>query len=158
MKAISTSVFDDVETAAGTIANKVKGVFEGLHIQLPHINLPHISVSGGVAPFGIGGKGSLPSFSIRWYARAMHQPMILDHPTVFGMDKSGNWLGGGEAGAEVVYGRNALLSDIREAVSTVRGGFTQNLTVISPQALSPSEVARQTKLANQQMVLRLRTV
>lgn len=38
------------------------------------------------------------------------------------------------------------------------GGFIQNLTINSPQALEPSEVARQTRLANQQMVLALRGV
>ena len=40
----------------------------------------------------------------------------------------------------------------------MRGGFVQNLTVNSPTALLPSEVARQTRLVNQQMVLALRSV
>ena len=157
LKAISTSVFDKVKTAAETVARKVKGVFSGLHIKLPHINLPHISVSGGVAPFGIGGKGSLPHFSIQWYAKAMNQPMILNRPTIFGMDNNGNWLGGGERGDEVVYGKNALLSDIKTAVGG-SAGFVQNLTINAPTELSPSEIARQTRNANRQMVLRLRTV
>ena len=157
LKSISTSVFDKVKTAAETIASKVKGVFGGLHIQLPHINLPHISVSGGVAPFGIAGKGSLPHFSIQWYAKAMNQPMILNRPTIFGMDNNGNWLGGGERGDEVVYGKNALLSDIKTAVGG-SAGFVQNLTINAPTELSPSEIARQTRNANRQMVLRLRTV
>lgn len=37
-------------------------------------------------------------------------------------------------------------------------GFTQNLTINAPQALSPSEIARQTRIANQQMILALRGV
>lgn len=31
------------------------------------LKLPHISVDGGEAPWGIGGAGRLPSFSVRWY-------------------------------------------------------------------------------------------
>ena len=34
-------------------------------------------------------------------------------------------------------------------------GYTQNITINSPKQLSASEIARQTKLANQQMVLKL---
>ncbi len=36
------------------------------------------------------------------------------------------------------------------------GGFTQNVTINSPQELSPSEVARQTRNATRQMALRLK--
>ena len=73
------------------------------------------------------------------------------------MDNNGNWLGGGERGDEVVYGKNALLSDIKTAVGG-SAGFVQNLTINAPTELSPSEIARQTRNANRQMVLRLRTV
>lgn len=53
------------------------------------IKLPHISVSGGKAPFGIGGKGSLPKFSVTWAA----QGGIVDGATL---------IGAGEAGAEAI--------------------------------------------------------
>ena len=157
MKKISTGVFDSVQNAAKTVTSKVSGFFSGLHINIPKPKLPHISVSGGKAPFGIGGKGSLPHFSVEWYAKAMNRPMILNRPTIFGMDNNGNWLGGGERGDEVVYGKNALLSDIKTAVGG-SAGFVQNLTINAPTELSPSEIARQTRNANRQMVLRLRTV
>jgi hypothetical protein len=45
-----------------------------------------------------------------------------------------------------------------QAAQRTGGDFIQNLTVNAPQALLPSEVARQTRLANQQMVLALRGV
>ena len=98
MKKISTDVFDSVKNAAKTVTSKVSGFFSGLHLNIPKPKLPHISFSGGKAPFGIGGKGSLPHFSVEWYAKAMNQPMILNRPTIFGMDNNGNWLGGGERG------------------------------------------------------------
>ena len=157
MKKISTGVFDSVQNAAKTVTSTVSGFFSGLHLNIPKPKLPHISVSGGQAPFGIAGKGSLPHFSVEWYAKAMNRPMILNRPTIFGMDNNGNWLGGGERGDEVVYGKNALLSDIKTAVGG-SAGFVQNLTINAPTELSPSEIARQTRNANRQMVLRLRTV
>ena len=128
-----------------------------MHLNIPKPKLPHITVHGGAAPFGIGGKGSLPSFGVEWYAKAMNRPMILNRPTIFGMDNNGNWLGGGERGDEVVYGKNALLSDIKTAVGG-SAGFVQNLTINAPTELSPSEIARQTRNAIRQKVLRLRTV
>lgn len=51
---------------------------------LSNIKLPHFNVSGKF-PYGIGGKGEKPSFSIEWYAKGA----ILDKPTIFGAGESG---------------------------------------------------------------------
>ena len=53
------------------------------------LKLPHITVSGGKAPFGIGGKGSLPHFDVKWYAKGG----IVDGATL---------IGAGEKGAEAI--------------------------------------------------------
>lgn len=60
-----------------------------------NLKLPHISVKGGKAPFGIGGKGHLPSFSVQWYAKGG----IFNGPSVIGV---------GEAGPEAVLPINRL--------------------------------------------------
>lgn len=60
-----------------------------------NLKLPHISVKGGKAPFGIGGKGHLPSFSVSWYAKGG----IFNGPSVIGV---------GEAGPEAVLPINRL--------------------------------------------------
>ena len=71
-------VFDDVlyamthpiETAKDLIdkaLSAIEGIFSGLNLQLPEIALPHFSVWGGEFPYGIGGYGSPPDFSIDWY-------------------------------------------------------------------------------------------
>lgn len=60
-----------------------------------NLKLPHISVKGGKAPFGIGGKGHLPSFSVQWYAKGG----IFNSPSVIGV---------GEAGPEAVLPINRL--------------------------------------------------
>ena len=50
-----------------------------------NLKLPHISVSGGEAPFGIGGLGRLPSFSVQWYARAAEYGARFTDPTIIGV-------------------------------------------------------------------------
>ena len=90
------------------VVSKIKGAFN-FHWSLPHLSLPHISVTGGKPPFGIGGKGSLPSFSIKWYKKAMNNPYMFNGATIFGA---------GEAGDEVMYGRSNLMRDITEAVNS----------------------------------------
>lgn len=111
--AVKSAITRPIEAAKKTmkgILDKIKGFFP-LHIGkiFSGLSLPHISVSGGKAPFGIGGKGSLPSFSVNWYAKAMDQPYMFDDATLFGA---------GEVGDEMLYGRKALMRDISEAVGS----------------------------------------
>ena len=78
---------------------------------------------------------------------------MLNGATIFGA-MNGHLLGGGEGnGSELVIGTDKLIEVIREAVG--RTGYTQNVTINSPQELSPAEVARQTRNATRQMVLAL---
>ena len=101
----------------GAVA-KIKGFFN-FSWSLPHIKLPHFSVSGGVPPWGFGGKGSLPSISVSWYAKAMERGMILRNPTIFGA-MGGKLLGGGERGAEAVVGVSSLDKMIRRSVQSAQ--------------------------------------
>ena len=91
---------DGVFEKFGEIYDKIKEIWDSLGELFAEgfdIKLPHITVTGGVAPYGIGGKGELPKFNIDWYANGG----ILTQPTIFGM-QGGHFLGGGEAGAEAV--------------------------------------------------------
>ena len=60
-----------------TMKDKVKGILDKIKNFFPvnlgkilHFSIPTISVSGGKAPWGIGGKGSKPSFSVGWAKHA----------------------------------------------------------------------------------------
>lgn len=89
---VKTAITHPIETAKNLVSKaigKIKSVINGCKLSLPHISLPHFSVSGGKPPFGIGGKGSLPSMSVKWYA----QGGVFDTPSVIGV---------GEAGQEAV--------------------------------------------------------
>lgn len=103
-----------------SIMDKIKGIFPlSVGRIFSNLRVPHINVSGGKAPFGIGGKGSKPSISVSWNAKAMENPYLFSGATLFGA---------GEAGDEVLYGRERLMKDISEAVNSGGGGgVTVNL-------------------------------
>lgn len=136
--AITGPIDEAKETISGILDNilgffplDIGNIFSNLH-------LPHINVDGGAPPFGIAGRGRLPSFSVDWYARAMNDPFMFENATLFGA---------GEAGDEILYGREALMDDIRDAVSG-KGGVTNYITVngaSDPEAWA-SKAARRMKL------------
>lgn len=116
---IFTDFKDGVFDTFTAIYDKVKEIWDSLGTLFQEgfdIKLPHISVSGGVAPYGIGGKGSLPQFDIDWYANGG----ILTSPTIFGM-QGGHLLGGGEAGAEAVLPLSNLQAMITEGMTEALG-------------------------------------
>lgn len=108
------------ENCKSIVKNAVSALKNALNFSwsLPDLKLPHISVSGGKAPYGIGGKGSLPSFSIEWYKKAYDNAMILSKPTIFGYS-DGKFLGGGDGnGNEIVAGESYLMGLISNAVDS----------------------------------------
>lgn len=115
-----TDIFEGAKEIVSNAIDYIKGLFD-FEWSLPDITLPHFNIEGGVAPYGLGGQGTFPSISVDWYAKAMSQPMILDEAAIFGA-ANGRLLGGGEAGAEMIYGRDNLMNDITAAVSSVIGG------------------------------------
>lgn len=105
------------DTVKGVI-NKIKDLFPvSVGKILSNIQLPKFHVSGGKAPWGFGGKGTFPSVSLTWKESAMRFGEILKGATIFGQDRDGNLLGGGEVGREVVVGRNSLTATITAAVA-----------------------------------------
>lgn len=141
------SAVKSIFTKAVSLVKSFPGRFKSIlkfSWSLPHLNLPHLSVSGGKAPFGIGGKGSLPSFHISWYKKAMESPYVFSDATLFGA---------GEAGDEMLYGRSRLMNDIKEATQGTKNDVTINVTVNgadNPEEWGrrmASELRRQVKMA-----------
>lgn len=113
---IKNAIMSPMSTAANfvkAIINKIKGFFN-FKISWPHIPLPHFNIKPNGWNVGDLLKGKIPSLGIKWYAQAMDNPIILDAPTIFGMS-NGQMLGAGEAGAEVVAGRDTLMKMINQA-------------------------------------------
>lgn len=124
VKTIVSTVFNSIKTTISNILNgawnivrgivdKIKNVFN-FQWKLPELKLPHVSVSGGEAPFGIAGKGSLPKFSVSWYK----QGGIFDKPSVIGV---------GEAGTEAVM----PLENNTEWIGVLAGMITSKMGQMS---------------------------
>jgi len=111
---VKTAIMTPINAAKSAVQsaiNRISSIIRGVKLQLPHINLPHFSVSGGKAPWGIMGKGSLPKFSVSWYARGGY----FDQPTLFA--------GVGEKGGEFVWPSYApYLDRYADALASRIGG------------------------------------
>lgn len=112
--------FNNLKAKAQEIVDKIKAIFSG-EISFPKIKLPHFSVTGGVAPYGIGGQGSMPKISVDWYKGAYNNPVMFTSPTVLPTMAGYKGFGDG-SGAEIVMG----LDKLRE----VAGNQNVNVTVV----------------------------
>lgn len=163
---IKNAIVTPIETAKEKISgivDKIKGFFTGLKLEFPKIKLPHFSVKPKGWKIEDLVKGSIPTLGIEWYAKAMNSPMLLDKPTVFGYDSaSGNLLGAGEKGTEVVAGANTLMGMISGAVenkmSVMTDALVSVLTAILNAILNGNSEMLQALLSGQKIVLDRREV
>ena len=131
---IKNTVTDKINAAKNAVKNAidaVKGFLSGT-LKFPHIEVPHFHISGGVIPWGIGGKGTPPSVSVEWYAKAMKQPYILDGATIFGA-MGDKYLGGGERGKEVIMGYDMF--------KNMGGDVNINMVVNAAPGMDTTELA-----------------
>lgn len=131
IKSKFSSIFDNCKSIVTNAIAAVKKAFN-FSWSLPGLKLPRISVSGGVAPYGIGGRGSLPRFSIAWYKKAYDNAMILSKPTIFGYSAaSGKFLGGGDGnGNEIVAGESHLMGMIGHVVESKTAAQNERIVAL----------------------------
>lgn len=125
IKSAITKPINDAWSAVKGVVDKLKSAFD-FDWSLPKLKLPHITVTGGVAPYGIGGKGSLPKFDIQWY----REGGILEGATIFGA-MGGKLLGGGEAGKEAVIPLAELWAQMRTMIADGVTSLTRNLAPLA---------------------------
>lgn len=100
-------MWDSLKTGVSNALNKVKDFIDKFKWKLPKPKLPKFNVSGGEAPWGFMGKGSLPKVDVKWNKAGG----IMTSATIFGM--AGNTLlGGGEAGAEGIIPLDELWNQL----------------------------------------------
>lgn len=122
VKSAITEPIQEAKEKIRGIVDSIKGFFSNMKLSFPNIKLPHFSISPSGWKIGDLLKGSIPKLGIDWYAKAMDSAMLLEKPTIFGYNqKSGNLMGGGEAGAEVVSGASTLMNMIQNAVGAQNG-------------------------------------
>ena len=114
---IASSLQDELNDACGTASGelgRLESMFSNVDLSFEqHIRVPHFSMSGSFN----AQTGSTPSVSTSWYDKATDVPFLFRNATIFGA---------GEKHDEVLYGRENLLNDIREASG---GGATVYVTV-----------------------------
>ena len=108
------TVMNDVYERADAGIDRLEGRFRNTNFSFEqHIRVPHFSMSGSFN----AETGGTPSVSTSWYDKATSSPYVFRNPTIFGA---------GERHDEILYGRENLLRDIREASG---GGTTVYVTV-----------------------------
>lgn len=133
-ESIKSTVTDKINAAKNAVKSAIDAVKRFLSgtLKFPHIEVPHFHISGGVIPWGIGGKGTPPSVSVEWYAKAMKQPYILDGATIFGA-MGDKYLGGGERGKEVIMGYDMF--------KNMGGDVNINMVVNAAPGMDATELA-----------------
>ena len=100
------------------IISTIKGKFPFNIGKIINLKTPSISMSTGSKTV-LGKTITYPKgFSVSWHAKAMEDPYMFRGATLFGA---------GESGDEVLYGRNALMRDISDAVDGNGGDIVVNL-------------------------------
>ena len=115
---IKSAIENPINTAKQTVMNVVDAIKSAFDFDwsFPKPKFPKFQVSGGEAPWGFMGQGSLPSVKVVWNAKGA----VVDEATIFGM--SGNTLlGAGEAGPEAIAPIDVLLGYVTDAVRNVFG-------------------------------------
>lgn len=129
--AVKEAITEPIEKAKSIVdkaVGKIKGLFPiKLGKIFSGVKLPHFKISGGKAPWGIGGKGTKPSIDIDWYAKGG----IFSSPSIIGVGEAGDeavvpldkfWdkLDKMQAGQNIVININGADKDPREIAAEVK--------------------------------------
>lgn len=127
-----SSIFESAKSIVSNAINKIKGFFN-FSWSLPKIKLPHFRISG---KFSLN-PPSIPHFSVSWYKKAMDEPYMFTKPTLFDVNPAtGTAKGAGEAGDEVMIGKDTMLNMIRQAVATEQNGELYLLVELMSELLT----------------------
>lgn len=126
IKSKFSSIFESAKSIVSNAINKIKGFFN-FSWSLPKIKLPHFSISG---KFSLN-PPSIPHFSVSWYKKAMDEPYMFTKPTLFDVNPAtGTAKGAGEAGDEVMIGKDTMLNMIRQAVAVENAGLLDKFDLL----------------------------
>lgn len=128
---IKSAITKPIETAKNLITsvmNKIKSIFPVNLGKICNLKIPKISVSAGSPPWGIGGKGTRPSFSVSWAAKGG----IVDGATL---------IGAGEAGAEAIVPLDPFWKRMDDMAERMQGSVTNYFNITVDGAENPEQFA-----------------
>lgn len=121
-----SNILNGAKNVVSNVINKIKGFFN-FSWSLPKLKLPHVTISG---KFSLT-PPSVPKFGISWYRKAMDEPYIFTKPTLFDVNPAtGTAKGAGEAGDEVMIGKDTMLNMIRQAVAVENAGLLDRFDLL----------------------------
>ena len=117
------SVLDTLNPKMQTFASSIAQAFETALSLVKEFYNPDSDQSPEISiKYSATDEATNVSANVDWHAKSMDNASILKNPTIFGYDnKSGKYLGGGEAGNEVVAGEQTLMNMIRSVVAEQNG-------------------------------------
>lgn len=121
-----SNILNGAKNVVSNVINKIKGFFN-FSWSLPKLKLPHVTISG---KFSLT-PPSVPKFGISWYRKAMDEPYLFTKPTLFDVNPAtGTARGAGEAGDEVMIGKDTMLNMIRQAVAVENAGLLDRFDLL----------------------------
>lgn len=121
-----SNILNGAKNIVSNVINKIKGFFN-FSWSLPKLKLPHVTISG---KFSLT-PPSVPKFGISWYRKAMDEPYMFTKPTLFDVNPAtGTAKGAGEAGDEVMIGKDTMLNMIRQAVAVENAGLLDRFDLL----------------------------
>lgn len=126
IKSKFSSIFESAKNIVKNAIDKIKSFFN-FSWSLPSIKLPHFSISG---KFSLN-PPQIPHFNVSWYKKAMDNPVMFTKPTIFSMNPAtGQAKGAGEAGDELMIGKETMLNMIRQAVAEQNAALLDKLDLL----------------------------
>lgn len=126
IKSKFSSIFEGAKNIVRNAINTIKGFFN-FSWSLPKIKLPHFSISG---KFSLN-PPQIPHFNVSWYKKAMDNPVMFTKPTIFSMNPAtGQAKGAGDAGDEVMIGKETMLNMIRQAVAAENAAMLERFDLL----------------------------
>lgn len=116
------AAFKKVKAAVDTVKNLInkirslKTLLSGSIGKL-QLKVPKISISGGKAPWGIGGLGTKPKFSVKWNAHG-------------GIVNRAQLIGAGEAGSEAILPLDPFWKKMDEIAGSISNGASGVMNVV----------------------------
>lgn len=121
IKSKFSSIFESAKNIVKSAIDKIKSFFN-FSWSLPKIKLPHFSISGS---FSLN-PPSIPHFSVSWYKKAMDEPYMFTKPTIFDVNPlTGQARGAGEAGDEIMLGKDTMMNMIRSVVASENAALVE---------------------------------
>lgn len=122
---IKTAITTPIRTAVNTVKTLIGKIKDFFPVKIGNLfsglKLPHFTIKTSSKDFGPLGTIKYPTgISVNWFKKAMQNPYMFSSPTFFGA---------GEAGDEILYGRNSLMRDISSAVTSANAGGGDDITI-----------------------------